>query len=432
MYIKNEQCQQKNIQNIHVTWKTSPSFNKNIEEYLDSLSYAHRKVAEYFLRFRYAEHVRLTNGCIAEHVGCSVRTVQRATNALQKDGFIVKQQVSRYTPNDFKLSPATQKGKHAYSYWLNSLSEESKELFYTHGIYKNAKGDLSCQYEYVIQNNNYINYIYLSNNPIPHNARARAWLATESQTVIDGDGEGFLTKQERERKEHVKRGLKMISDLQKEWLLENGNDPRVQDLMNNEKIRSALIIPEIEELTTLLSLNNREQFKLIAFRQDALKYVLTFVRPVVEGTKKTKEPIRDRMGWLMSMLLNYCKQRHIEPDWNFYYKLCEITKIPSLVENEEPRPLVVKFKQRTKNIGHSCYDLYVKEVVDPVEREKFLIQEIQNCEKNLAHLHKNFDNFCREYSIKYCEKELEAYTNELAELHKSKPVEEFQQSIATA
>jgi len=134
----------------------------------------------------------------------------------------------------------------------------------------------------------------------------------------------------------------------------------------------------------------------------------------------------------MSMLLNYCKQRHVEPDWNFYYKLCDITGIPSLVENEEPRPLVVKFKQRRKNIGWSPYDEYKKKVVVPDERIEFLKEEIQKCTLLLQDPVKNFNVFAREYSIKYCEKTIQAYTVELAELLEQKNDMPFQQSIATA
>jgi len=407
-------------------------FDQNIENFLSGLSRTECRIAEVILSFRTADHICMTNKYIAERANCSVRSVVRTTNKLRDNGFLIKYQENKYAPNEFKLSHSLKKGRHAYSYWINTLSAERQEHIMLHELHSERYDLVPPASENVTQSNNYINYIYLSNNPIPHNACARAWLATESQTVIDGDGEGFLTKQERERKEHVKRGLKMISDLQKEWLLANGSDPRVQDLMNNESIRSALITPEIEELTTLLSLNNREQFKLIAFGQDALKYVLTFVRPVVEGTKKTKEPIRDRMGWLMSMLLNYCKQRHIAPDWNFYYKLCEITKIPKLIENEEPRPLVVKFKQRTKNLGWSPYDTYKKKVVVPDERIEFLKEEIEKCTLLLQDPVKSFNEFARESSITFCKNQIEACTEELNQLFEQNNKRSFQQSIATA
>lgn len=345
MYRKSQQNQvQSSTKKLLYTafFEKTPFFKRDINEYLSSLTETQREITEFFLNYRYANNIRLTNAYVAKQIGCCTKSVTRTTNKLQQDGFLVKKQDNKYSPNNFKLSDTTKKGPQAYLYWLNSLTEDNKSILMTHGVYLNHKKELTCLYEYVPQNNNIYKNKYIYNKPITI-SRAR-------EDGIDGDGYGFLSKKQKERRENYVKGVAMLKQEQKKWILEHRSDPRVKDLLNNPKIRPLLITPTITTLTKLLTLDDREQLKLIAFEENALKYALMYIQPICEGKKALKSEVKDRMGWLVSIANAFCKKNNISPDWAWYFELCEIVGIEAIKQGEPAKPLVLE-KPKPRNAG---------------------------------------------------------------------------------
>jgi DNA-binding MarR family transcriptional regulator len=59
-------------------------------------------ISRLLLRYRiHYPHIKLTNKYIAHQVGCSIKTVTRATTKFHESGFITKHQDNRYSPNSF-------------------------------------------------------------------------------------------------------------------------------------------------------------------------------------------------------------------------------------------------------------------------------------------------------------------------------------------
>ena len=68
-----------------------------------------QKIVNEIERYHKAPWIKLSNEYIAYRVGCSVRTVIRATNKFHKNGFITKYQEHRYTSNSYILDHKNKK-----------------------------------------------------------------------------------------------------------------------------------------------------------------------------------------------------------------------------------------------------------------------------------------------------------------------------------
>jgi CRP-like cAMP-binding protein len=74
--------------------------DKHIYEYLIKCTHTEKRIAEFILQTL----IRFSNKEIATSIGCSIKTVTRATTKFHKDGFIIKTYNNRYTPNYYKLN----------------------------------------------------------------------------------------------------------------------------------------------------------------------------------------------------------------------------------------------------------------------------------------------------------------------------------------
>ncbi len=72
----------------------------------------------------------MTNEQISLEIGCTVRTVIRATNKFHEYGLITKQQKDEYSPNYYTIK----KNTYTFSQWTNRLSPTNQHLYITHGI----------------------------------------------------------------------------------------------------------------------------------------------------------------------------------------------------------------------------------------------------------------------------------------------------------
>ena len=393
------------------TGKIDPKYTGDIDAYLETCTKTQRSIAHMFLSFRYAPHIQISNDYVAATIHCSIKTVTRATNKFHLDGFLLKQQPNQYAFNNYQFHPLTRKGKGSFNYWFNSLSPENQLSYKTDRSYVNHKGEKKFSLRNVPQNR----ITLVITKPIDErylNARVR-------EAEIDGDGFGFLTEIEKSRKERTVKGIEMLKDLQKQWVLKHKNEPAMKEFLETEPVKAALFTPAIEKITALLDLNDRERFKLVAFPDNVVEYALSYVQPVVEGKTVLKTPVKDRMGWLMGIVIGFCNKHKIKPDWKWYFELCEITGIQHIPKDEKPIPLKVKKPERnSKNIGHSPYDPYVSPVLEPIDvRIAKLKKEIENFSAQIAEPERFFkSHLFRDSNVLFAQNALTRCITELTEL----------------
>lgn len=324
----------------------SPVCQGGLHNYVSTLRGNGKMVFNYIHKMRDLKSVKVRNATIAKSVGCTIRTVQRWTSEFAKIGIITKHRAGIFETNQYKNHiPRSM----AFTLWFNGLSKHDQDMYMTHGIVIKKKKEASLQYETVIPiTNPFPNPIYLQTNPNPiaHVTRVRYARARTIQTEmgfgneLDGDGVGFLSEKERNRAERVLKGIEMLNQEHKNWLMANGTDPRVKEYVLGPKVKHLLITPTILALTTLLKLDEREQLKLVAYPDEVLENLHLQVKGIVEGTTKSA-PIRDRMAWFLWMANEYCKKKSLNVDWRWYFEIAKILGIEALQPGEPPKPLVV-------------------------------------------------------------------------------------------
>lgn len=109
-YIQNE----KNQENFLNRSKDVPScliqdiectvvrYNK---EYENRLTYFEKRIYRYFFRYYQSRWIKIRHSTIANKIGCSTKTIQRATNRFMGDGVIMKMQSHEYSPNNYTWGP---------------------------------------------------------------------------------------------------------------------------------------------------------------------------------------------------------------------------------------------------------------------------------------------------------------------------------------
>ena len=102
------------------------------EQYLATCTPFQKEVFELLLEYCHFPNVKIKNETIALRLGCSNKTVTRATNKFLQDGLITKHQQNKYTPNYYTFNEEFK--KISFSHWINSLSSHNQYLYITHGI----------------------------------------------------------------------------------------------------------------------------------------------------------------------------------------------------------------------------------------------------------------------------------------------------------
>lgn len=108
-------------------------FKADPDWYAASLSRMGRGVFMYLFQFRNMDGVILSNGKIADRVGCSRRTVARFTRRFHDDGIILKYHHDTYAMNRYFFHPSLIEGRAAFSLWFKTLSEEQQEIYWKCG-----------------------------------------------------------------------------------------------------------------------------------------------------------------------------------------------------------------------------------------------------------------------------------------------------------
>lgn len=314
----NQASIKKNLNNLGFSSKDLQTDHiRSYESYTSRCTPFEQDIAAIFLRYRNASGIYLSNQYLATLVGCSRRTVTRTTNKFHKDGFITKHQPNKYSSNHYTLHEKIKTGSTVFMHRFNSLSEEQQDIYITHGIIVDHKNKKICSD--VTPNKNSLLLDSLSSNRYPF-----------ARTCV-------RVKGYKKQSEKYKKGVSLVNEFQKKWIINHKTDPRVKDMLNNPRIKTTLITPTIEKITELLVLTEDEQLKLVVFDDKSLDYALASITPIVLGKKPLSKNVEDRMGWLMSMLIGYSKDHNISPDWKWYYDVCEIIgKDPKQVQPKKP------------------------------------------------------------------------------------------------
>jgi hypothetical protein len=125
--------------NINKSFLTKGFSSKDLQTYIAELTPSQREIAHYFLKFRNACETKFINSTIAKKIGCNVRTVIRATNKFNEDGFIIKHQPEPYDINRYTFNEKLRRGSDAFMYWLNDLPTKSQDTYISHGIFIDHK-----------------------------------------------------------------------------------------------------------------------------------------------------------------------------------------------------------------------------------------------------------------------------------------------------
>lgn len=138
--------------NLHLTRFYSK--NLHTDNYIATLTPLEQDIFLVYLEFRNKQWINLTNKYIASRIGCSIKTVTRATNKFHRDGFITKHQENKYAPNNYTFNEKVKQGN--FSQWINSLSLNNQSLYISHGIIIDHKNKIIFSYKNVPQNKSLI------------------------------------------------------------------------------------------------------------------------------------------------------------------------------------------------------------------------------------------------------------------------------------
>lgn len=298
----NQAPNQKNLHHTRFSYKHSRSDN-NISHYTP----VERQIHQLISSFGTHTSKKLSNAYIAEIVGCTTRTVTKATTKFHTNGLITKQQEHQYD--------------------LNTYNIIQSEYFYP------KKDLILVEYFFSKQEQEQERYT---------DSKMRARQTTEN-------GYKFLNKKEKEE-------VVMLNLEQKLLILKHRHDPKTRDIVNSPNVMAEIITPIIHKITTLLTLEEKEQFKLVAFPDDALEYAYEQVEPIVMGKRVLKKPVQDKVAWFMGIADKYCEQQGNKADWPWYYSLCQILGIDTKVYIERKPLRVNKLEPQKKHVRELSSD----------------------------------------------------------------------------
>lgn len=268
----------------------------------------------------------LSNAYIASLVGCTQRTVRRITSKFNKHGLITKRQDNPYSLNVYILDKFFQS---------EYVLPKKEDLILVDSLFSN-RGHVLVQ-------------------------RTR------------GDKHSHIFNKKRGKKRE-----RIMNHVQKQIIVNNKRDPKIKDAIKTPHIWGEIITPTIQEISKLFDLNEQEQFKLIAFREDVLQHTLNECRAAVVKYRNIGYKIKDRVQWVIFAAKKYSDEKDIKIDWAWYYDLCDILAIEKHVPD---RPLYFgKSRQepgtpkRTSYKGE--YDSY-KQVRNNPEAQKYTNNPIE-------------------------------------------------------
>lgn len=351
----NQVLLEKNLSAIRVSPKDLQTDHiRSYDSYVSACTPFERDIAAIFLKYRKAKHIHLTNNYVASLAGCSRRTVTRATNKFHKDGFITKHQPDQYGTNHYTLNDSIKKSTFTFMHWLNSLPEAHKDVYITHGMIIDHKNKKVCIDVTPNSSSLILDSLFRKRRPLAH---------------AGAKGEGD------KKSENLKKGVTLVSEFQKKWIMNHRTDPRVKDMLNDPRIKSALITETNEKITKLFDLDDREQLKLIAFNDDVLQYALSCIDPIVTGKKPLTRTIDDKMGWLIGLMTAFAKKQGVSPDWKWYYDICEIIGIDPKTPIEKKALVATKAKAASTTPKSGIYAPWKAPDLGSLDKQIYEVKE---------------------------------------------------------
>ena len=279
---------------------------------VNNLTLTEQRIYQHLWRYRHYPSVKFKNETIAKRIGCTVRTVQKATAKFHKAGLITKKQQDIYSPNQYTFQC--------------ELFIPYKSLILEDSLFINSYPILESSYSSKLQTH-----------------------AREASV------------KDRFRKNISKKG-NVVNFEVKQLVRQYRNDPQMKEYLTSASVREMIIGTEIFKISNLLELDDNEYFRLTPFSEEALAHAFSEIEPIVTGDRVLKYAINDRMAWLMSLLIKYCKDNDIKPDWKWYYDLCDIigmnpksefAKKPLKSQQVQPKKPIqnLSFEEQLRRIG---------------------------------------------------------------------------------
>ena len=387
----------------------------------DSYEGKGKEVLLCFLSMSHLQFLKVRHSVIAKKTGCCVKTIERWVKRFHDDGIMLRRQENKYSPNEYTVLVSS---KAVLGWRIRNESEEKREKI-LHDVnnkrYKKASsfksggvGHTCSSRRVYICNPYYECYAGASvvadcnENGVYPKKQEYKEKRTDSR-VFAGNSclrKGLNIRAEvfedpakprsgERRRSLFYKGKAMLSAEMRKFLVENKDDSRIKEVFNSEKIQNALFPWASMSISKLLEMDDREKMKLIAFPDQAIIYAHGIIVSLVSGRAAPREPIRDRMGWLMSMLVKYCEKNKLKVDWDWYFSLCSMAGIEPIRHDEKPKELFTPAyqvlgtseakKKEDGNIpkrnegGHS--PMVVKPKKSILERYEAAKKEIKTCEE---------------------------------------------------
>lgn len=302
---------------LKISQKQNTLNNRKNQALLDIRSVVEKRrgfvneIVSYFLRFRHAPFIKLSNERIAHELGCSVRTVQRWTNWLHDQGYITKSQDNQFSINNYTLCK-TLVYDTKYEAYINSLPEKNIDSCI----------DTFLLPETVTPNSSLFKFnVYFKPVAV---CSSRMTYAHARDTVTDEIGK--LT--DRQQSYRLKRGvqLHMVKKEVRDWILKQKGQESLPAILRDEKIE--LVSPVMKQVISALKLKEVEYLKMIAFDEAVLQAAWQMV--------KKKNNLKSPMGYFMHCCLEVARQQGFTPEWHWYEQVCEILGVQRTIVDEEP------------------------------------------------------------------------------------------------
>lgn len=269
---------------------TSLSHKNILTDHRGYLTNTEYHIYQLLKQYNHHEETKFKNRTIANRVGCTIRTVQRATNKLLKAGLITKTRQDIYAVNQY-----------------------------------------SIQCEYVTPYKSLILDKYLFRRTITKTIPSlRAGMRVRN-SIVSKESKNIQKSNEERRN---------MNEFQRKWILKYKNEPSMKDVLSTPKARAALFNSTLENLAKILELTDREKLNLVPFDEETLSYVFNQVYPVIEGYTRISKPIDNKMAWVIGIAKVYCKENNLKADWQWYFDLCDIFGFEK--KNSDSKPLVIK------------------------------------------------------------------------------------------
>lgn len=375
---------QRNI-SLGCEFRPTQQFLDSPSQYIDSYRGRGKRIFDYLHSFRRAKFISLKNETIAKEINCSIRTVQRWTKRFMMDGLIEKTQSHSYSPNHYNLAKSM-RGQRSYEIMLTRLNPKQLGLYISTGKLFSRKDAHFFRVQTVTLTKSLnINKNFIYKKPIPVGPFQGSTLQS-SKILVTGTDKNTGSSDRRKangnsdvlfkprhvckldaqvsgscsesifssknlskesllsysqhitslkavttrdmspsgikRRQQVGRVIGMLSDKDKNWIIENKNKPNIKAILARPNIEPYLFTQCMKDAQVKFKMREWEAMKLVAFPDHIVKRSYDDTYNLVYGPNQVK--MRNAGDYIISECVNHCRAENIEPEWQWFYMLCEI------------------------------------------------------------------------------------------------------------